>query len=112
MHFLPVSRTRDRRAAAFLAALMVAGPLGVVAAPPVIDEPVPLNPQNFPTHVEPRVPIGKALIFPITASDPEGGPLKYTVTSNNPKVTVSVRSGLPKMKILVDHAGDGTEADP
>jgi cyclophilin family peptidyl-prolyl cis-trans isomerase len=91
---------------------MAAGSMGVLAAPPVIDDPVPVNPQSFPTHVEPRVPIGKALIFPITATDPESSPLKYTVTSNNPKVTVSVRTGLPKMKIQVDHAGDGTAEDP
>jgi cyclophilin family peptidyl-prolyl cis-trans isomerase len=91
---------------------MAAGPLAAFSAPPVIDDPVPVNGESFPTHVEPRVPVGKALIFPITATDPEATPLKYTVTSDNPKITVSVRTALPKMKVLVDHAGDGTEADP
>jgi cyclophilin family peptidyl-prolyl cis-trans isomerase len=112
MQFLPVSSTRYRRGVSILAALMAASPLAVLSAPPTIDEPVPVNPESFPTHVEPRVPVGKALIFPITASDPEGGALKYTVNSDNPKITVSVRTALPKLKILVDHAGDTTEADP
>jgi cyclophilin family peptidyl-prolyl cis-trans isomerase len=112
MQFLFDSRIRDRRGVSIFAALMAAGPLALFGAPPVIDEPVPVNSQSFPTHVEPRVPVGKALIFPITAADPEGKPLKYTVTSSNPKVTVSVRTGLPKMKMQIEHAGDGTEADP
>lgn len=109
MSFLPVSRTRDR--ASVLAALIAASPLAALSAPPVIDEPVPVNGESFPTHVEPRVPIGKALIFPITASDPENGALKYTVTSDNPKVTVSVRTALPKLKVQVDHA-QGAANDP
>jgi cyclophilin family peptidyl-prolyl cis-trans isomerase len=112
MFFLPFSRTRNRRGVTFLAACLAASPLAVTASPPVIDEPVPVNPENFPTHVEPRVPVGKALIFPITATDAEGGPLKYTVTSDNPKIMVSVRTALPKLKIIVDHAGDGTPSDP
>lgn len=110
MHSLSLLRTRDRHGILAFAALM-AGSFVASAASPVIDDPVPVNPQSFPTHVEPRVPVGKALIFPITASDPDGGPLKYTVTSDNPKITVSVRTALPKLKIHVDHA-EGAAGDP
>lgn len=112
MHTLPFSRTRDRFGILALVAMTVATPWTLWSAPPVIDDPVPVNGQSFPTQVEPRIPIGKALIFPITASDVDGGPLKYTVTSDNPKITVSVRTALPKLKVQVDHAGNGTAEDP
>jgi cyclophilin family peptidyl-prolyl cis-trans isomerase len=111
MHTFPFLRTRDTFVTA-LAVLVALNPLTVWSAPPVIDNPVPVNGENFPTQVEPRIPIGKALIFPITASDPDGGPLKYKVTSDNPKITVSVRTALPKLKIQVDHVGNGTPEDP
>jgi len=112
MTFLPTPYCRDRRAGLLFAALLAASPFAAHSAAPIIDEPVPVNGENFPTRVEPRVPVGKSLIFPITADAQASGPLTYTVTSDNPKIHVSVRTGLPKMKVLVDHAGDGTAEDP
>ncbi len=75
------------------------------AAVPVLDPP-------DPAKVAPNVPIGKVLLLPITASDADGDRLTFTVTSDQPSVKVRVRTGHPKLKMQVDHAGDGTAADP
>ncbi|MEQ1859768.1 MAG: peptidylprolyl isomerase [Chthoniobacteraceae bacterium] len=73
------------------------------AAAPVIDP---------PGEVAPRVPIGKALLLPITASDADGDRLTFTVSSDKPGVSVRVRTGHPKLKVSINHVGDGTAADP
>lgn len=83
-----------------LLATVLAGTLAGYAAAPVIDQP-------NPAHVAPEVPIGKALLFPITASDADGDRLTFRVSSDKPGVKVRVRTGHPKLKLAVSHAGDG-----
>ncbi len=86
---------------------------GASAAPPVVDDPVPVEGGGLPTRVDPRVPIGKALIIPITATDADGEVLQYSVKSSNPAVFVRVRTGLPKLIMNVAHAvGSGIAGDP
>lgn len=86
---------------------------GAFAAAPELDDPAPLDGSGFPAKVEPRVPVGKALIFPITAADADGDVLEYSVTSSNPDVIPRVRAGLPKLVMNVSHAaGTGTAPDP
>ena len=75
------------------------------SAVPVID---PVDSAKVP----PSVPIGKALLLPITASDADGDRLTFTVASDKPAVRVRVRTGHPKLKMQIDHAGNGTAADP
>ncbi len=68
------------------------------SADPAIDDPL-TNPPNFP-----RVfPVGKTLIFPITATDTDGDPLAFKVTSNNPKVLVRAKTGEPSLKLAVTY---------
>lgn len=82
------------------------------AAPPVLDEPVPVDTGGNPTRVAPKVFVGKALVFPLTATDPDGDLLRYRVTSSNPDILVRVRTGHPHLRLTISHAGDGTSADP
>lgn len=82
------------------------------AAAPVLDDPAPVDAGGKPTHVAPKVLVGKTLIYPITASDTDGDVLRYQVTSSNPNVLVRVHTGQPHLKFAISHAGDGTAADP
>lgn len=110
VHFLHAAFNMSPR---LLLSAAVAG-LGSVcfATAPVIDNPVPLDDANKPTHVAPRVPVGKTLMFPITATDADGDMLSYSVTSSNPNVFVRVHTAQPHLKLALTHAGDGTAADP
>ncbi len=67
-------------------------------APPVFDNPT-TSPPSFPR----AIPVGKALIFPITATDADGDPLTYKVTSSNPKVIVRAKTGEPSLKLAVTY---------
>jgi cyclophilin family peptidyl-prolyl cis-trans isomerase len=82
------------------------------AAPPVLDEPVPVDQAGKPLEVPPTVRVGKTLIFPIKASDGDGDALTYRVSSSHPNVLVRVRTGHPKLIVDVSHAGNGTDEDP
>jgi cyclophilin family peptidyl-prolyl cis-trans isomerase len=63
-------------------------------AAPVIDPiAVPLN-----------LPLGKSLIIPITATDPAGGAVTYTVTSSDPQVTVTPHNNATFLKLTVSSA--------
>ncbi len=79
------------------------------AASPVIDPPIPL--EGEPARVEPEIPVGKTLLFPITASDADGEALSYKATSSNPTILVRVKTGNPKLVMNVTHA-DGGAGDP
>ena len=81
-------------------------------AAPVIDTPIILDSQPPTAGENVKVPVGKAVVFPITATDADGHRLTYKVTSDKTNVKVRVRTGHPKMKFQVSHAGDGTAADP
>jgi cyclophilin family peptidyl-prolyl cis-trans isomerase len=83
--------------------------MSVCSAPPVIDPPVP--PADEAQRVEPLVPVGKTLLFPITASDADGDVLSYKVTSSNPSIMVRAKTGNPKLTMTVSHAG-GAATDP
>src|SRR4051794_14145313 len=68
----------------------------VMAAPVINPIAVPLN-----------VPTGKTLIVPVSASDPAGGAVTYSVSSNNPALTVTpLSSGNHYIKISVAGFGD------
>ena len=84
----------------------------VIAAAPVLDEPVPLDNGGAPAQVAPRVFVGKALVFPITATDADGEMLRYKVKSSSPNVLVRARTGHPHLRLTISHAGNGTAADP
>jgi len=65
-------------------------------AAPVID----------PLQVPLNIPVGKTLVVPISAVDPAGGSVSYTVTSSNPDVTVTQHTGNNFLEMTV--AGFGT----
>lgn len=67
---------------------------GAQGAAPVFDT-APTTQQS--------VPIGKTLIIPIAATDPDGKALSFTVTSSDPKVTARVRTGNPVLKLQVSY---------
>ncbi len=68
---------------------------------PVLDEPVQAG------RVAPTIPGGRALLFPLTASDADGDRLTYTVKSSNPRILARVKTGNPFLKFTVNHAGGG-----
>lgn len=71
-----------------------------VNSPPVVDDPVPTPNKG----VVPQFPVGKTLIFPITAVDADAGDeLTYKVTSNNPKILVRVKTGNPTLRFTVNY---------
>ena len=55
-----------------------------------------------------QIPSGKTLMVPISATDADGDPITYSVSSNStdPNAVVKVRSGHPFMKISVANYGD------
>ncbi|HEX8310529.1 MAG TPA: peptidylprolyl isomerase [Chthoniobacteraceae bacterium] len=77
---------------------------------PILDEPIAS--AGSPERVKPEIPCGKALLFPLTATDADGDPLTYTVKSSNPRVHVRVKSGNPTLKVSVNYAGDGAASQP
>jgi cyclophilin family peptidyl-prolyl cis-trans isomerase len=79
------------------------------AAAPVLDDPLPATGE--PARVTPEIPVGKTLLFPITASNADGDPLLYKVTSSNPNIFVRAKTGNPVLRMSISHA-DGGEADP
>jgi cyclophilin family peptidyl-prolyl cis-trans isomerase len=79
------------------------------AAAPVLDEPLPAVGEA--ARVTPDIPVGKTLLFPITASDADGDPLSYKVTSTNPNILVRAKTGNPVLRMSVSHA-DGGATDP
>lgn len=71
-----------------------------VNSPPVIDDPVPAVNKG----VVPQFPVGKTLMFPITAVDSDAeDSLTYKVSSNNPKILVRVKTGNPSMRMTVNY---------
>lgn len=86
--------------------LCCALPLGVFGAPPVLDDPLSEGPTQIP-KVAPVIPVGKTLLMPLTASDPDGGALSYKVSSSNPKILVRAKTGNPTLRLVVTHAGNG-----
>lgn len=73
-----------------LSVLLVGNALGFSPAAPVIDA--------LPNA---SVPAGKSLTLPITATSPLGQPLRYTVTSSNPQISVEVHTNNPFWKLSV-----------
>ena len=74
------------------------------AAAPVMDNPA-TSPPNFPRSI----PVGKTLIFPLTAEpDFEGHALEYKVTSSNPRVIARVKTGNPLLRLAVSYDGGQT----
>ena len=92
---------------ALASAICLAAPLG--AAVPVIDDPIPA--VGEPARVAPSFPVGKTLLFPITASDADGDALSYKVTSSNPLILARVKTGNPLLKMSVNHT-DGGAGNP
>lgn len=79
---------------------------------PTIENPLTVDLPGGGTlqKLEAKIPVGKTLLIPISASDPDDDPLSYTVTSSNPKVMVRARTGRPLLKIKVKY--DGVAEDP
>jgi cyclophilin family peptidyl-prolyl cis-trans isomerase len=53
-----------------------------------------------------QVPASKTFMLPVTATDSDGDPLTYTVTSDNGTVLSTVRTGHPYLKMSVANYGD------
>lgn len=53
-----------------------------------------------------QVPASKTIMLPVTATDSDGDPLTYTVTSDNGTVLSTVRTGHPFLKMSVANYGD------
>jgi cyclophilin family peptidyl-prolyl cis-trans isomerase len=64
-------------------------------AAPVID----------PLQVPLNVPVGKTLVVPVTGTDPAGGTVSYSVTSNSPNVTVQQLTGNTFLQLTVQNFG-------
>ncbi len=95
-----------------LASVLLAGLVSVgsaVAAPPVIEKVV--SEGTEPMKVPGFVPVGKAVLLPLTAFDTDGDPVSLSVTSSNPKVFARVRTGNPLLRMTVRHEAGGTD-DP
>ena len=88
--------------------LLLAG-ASLRAVSPVLDEPLPAVGEA--PRVTPEVPVGKVLLFPITASDADGDALTFKVKSSNPKILVRAKTGNPLLKLEVEHADNGAN-DP
>lgn len=80
-----------------------------MAAAPVMDPLIP--PAGEPARVTPKVPVGKTLLFPVTASDADGEALSYKVTSSNPAILARAKTGNPKLVMNVTHEAGVTD-DP
>ena len=89
---------------AALTAVIAANSGLVVAAPPVLDDPLAL--ENGSVRVVAKIPVGKTLVLPVSGSDADGDVLDFTVTSDNPAIMARVRTGCPILKIHVSYAGD------
>jgi cyclophilin family peptidyl-prolyl cis-trans isomerase len=89
-----------------LAALLLAFvPLGAANQPPVLDSPVAATGET--QKVAPRVPVGKTLLIPLTATDADGDPLSYSVKSSNRSIIARVKTGNPFLKLSISSAGSG-----
>ncbi len=82
--------------------------VGAWARPPVLDNPLYEGRGDQSVRkVEPVIPVGKTLLMPFTASEPDGGPLSYAVSSSNPNILVRSKTGNPVLRMVISHAGDG-----
>jgi|GEM_PF-875044 len=57
------------------------------------------------------VPAGKSLVIPLTASNSDGTPLSFTVTSSDPCVVARVKTGLQFLRLNITHTDSGQEGD-
>lgn len=89
--------------AAFLAVLTSS-----FGAGPIID-PIPALDPAIPAD-GPKVPVGKALVVPLSATAANGGEVSFKVTSSNKLLPVRVKTGNPILRIHVTYAGDGAES--
>lgn len=96
------------KSAAILIAALAAVSRGFAAAP-VVD--YPPQPVGQAVRVLPFVPVGKTVLIPITATDADGDPLSYKVTSSSGDVLVRIKSGNPTLRLQVSHANGGAN-DP
>src|SRR5215831_943804 len=53
------------------------------------------------------IPAGKSLIVPVTASSPNGRPLKFTATSSTNRIVVEVKTNNPFWKLTVAQVAPG-----
>jgi cyclophilin family peptidyl-prolyl cis-trans isomerase len=72
-------------------------------AAPVID---PITGPTSASGITPNIPAGKSLIIPITATDTDGNPLTYSVSSSNPQVSATLHPGGTFLKVSVQNFGD------
>ncbi len=82
--------------------------LSLHGAAPVLEEPVP---SAGTPKVVPVVPVGKALLIPLSAYDSDGDSLSFSVTSSNPNIMARVKTGNPLLQMQVFH-GAGAANDP
>ena len=80
------------------------------SAVPVLDDPTAT--ENGAKRVVPKIPVGKTLVLPLSASDADNDVLTFSVASNNPKIMARVRTGLTRMRVHVSYLGDGAANPP
>jgi hypothetical protein len=73
--------------------------------PPVLD--APISASGEVQKVAPRVPVGKTLLIPLTATDADGDSLSYTVKSSNRSIIARVKTGNPFLRLSISYAGSG-----
>jgi cyclophilin family peptidyl-prolyl cis-trans isomerase len=80
------------------------------AAVPVFD-PTPVLDPDTPAS-PPKIPVGKALVIPISATDADGDALSFKVTSSSVRLPARIKSGNPVLRVHVTYAGDGETSPP
>ena len=79
------------------------------AAAPLLDDPAL---ENGAKRVAAKIPVGKTLVLPLSASDADNDVLSFSVVSSNPKIMARVRSGLTRLRVHVVYLGDGAASPP
>ncbi len=80
------------------------------STPPLLDDPSVL--ENGAKRVVAKIPVGKTLVLPLSATDADDDVLSFSVASNNPKIMARVRTGLTRMRVHVAYLGDGAASPP
>lgn len=80
----------------------------LAGSPEFAPRPVVSNVEADKPDVPATVHCGKMLVIPVVANDPDGDPLTYTVSADQPFLSARIRTGHPVMKMRVQSTNDGS----